>query len=490
MNTALYMRVSTMEQATEGYSLQSQKRKLLAYCEAMNWNVCNIYSDEGISGASITKRPAATQMLEDVKRGKIENVLIMKVDRLCRNTKDLLEIVDILKKYNVRLNAVDEKIDYTTDVGKMVLTMLGSFAEFERNRITQRMSEGRTQKVLNGIKSRAGVLLYGYDYIDGYYYKKPLEAMCINKAFNLALEHKSIHEIARIMAHDPSNANNNEWDCERVRRILRNPTYKGYTFTSFYKNGLHYNYDALMVKAANVDPIVDETTWDNVNNILRARNGKTQRKYSIEDFVFGDVAYCGVCGYKMYARNSKANGNSGKRRYYYRCQYKRKSYNLLDNVEKCPVNCVENSTAEKHFLKFFEDLEITPIKPNNTINTINDKELIQDINNQLKQLESKKLSLGKKFIEDLITADVYSQLNEEYNNETIALQEQLKQIENKKSAIIENIDYDTLLNIKVTLRDMWEIMTKSEKRNFITLHFEKVYITKTGITKVVFRKAN
>jgi hypothetical protein len=99
------------------------------------------------------------------------------------------------------------------------------------------MSEGRTQKVLSGIKSRAGVLLYGYDYIDGYYYKKPLEAICINKVFNLALEHKSIHEIARIMAHDTSNANNTEWDCERVRRILRNPTYKGYTFTSFYKNG-------------------------------------------------------------------------------------------------------------------------------------------------------------------------------------------------------------------------------------------------------------
>jgi hypothetical protein len=70
------------------------------------------------------------------------------------------------------------------------------------------------------------------------------------------------------------------------------------------------------------------------------------------------------------------------------------------------------------------------------------------------------------------------------------MKEQLKQIENKKSAIIENLDYDTLLNIKVTLRDMWEIMSKSEKRNFITLHFEKVYITKTGITKVVFRKAN
>lgn len=98
--------------------------------------------------------------------------------------------------------------------------------------------------------------------------------------------------------------------------------------------------------------------------------------------------------------------------------------------------------------------------------------------------------LSKKFVEDLISADTYSQINNEYTNEYTLLENELNNLENKKSAIIENFDYDTLLNIKVTLRDMWGIMTKSEKRNFITLHFEKVYITKNCITKVVFRKAN
>lgn len=489
MKTALYMRVSTMEQATEGYSLASQKRKLLAYCEAMNWSVYKIYSDEGISGASITKRPAATQMLKDVKNGEIENVLIMKVDRLCRNTKDLLEIVDILKKYNVRLNAVDEKIDYTTDVGKMVLTLLGSFAEFERNRITQRMKDGRQQKVLTGIKSKSGVLLYGYDYIDGRYIAKPLEAKAIKAVFELALKNHSIHEIARIMAHSPElNADNSYWETEKVRRILRNPTYKGFTFTSFYSNGRHYNYNAIMCKASNVEPIVDEYTWNAVNKILQARFSTTQRKYSIDDFAFGDVAYCGVCGHKLYARNAKGNGNNAKRRYYYRCYDKKTRYNLDNTIQKCPVSSIENSTAERNFLNYFENLELTPVKPNEL--TVDETKLIEEIKVKLKQLEKKRNSLSKKFIEDLITAETYSQFNNEYTNEYTLLENELNNLANKKSATAENIDYDTILNFKIKLRDMWEIMTKSEKRNFITIHFEKVYITKNCITKVVFRKAN
>lgn len=484
MKTALYMRVSTLEQVQEGYSLQSQKRKLIAYCEAMGWSVYKIYADEGISGASIKKRPAVLQMINDIKNGEIENVLIVKVDRLCRNTKELLEIVDILNKHNVRLNAVDEKIDYTTDVGKMVLTMLGSFAEFERNRITQRFKEGRQQKVMQGIKSKSGKVLYGYKYENNYYHALPLESEVIRKIYELALENKSIHEIARIIGTNPHyNYNNIEWNTDRVRRILKNPTYKGYTFTAFFKNGRHINYDALQVKATNIDPIVDEITWDKVNTILRSRVGSTQRKFSIDDFAFGDVAYCGVCGKKMYARNTKSKNN--KRRYYYRCYYKRQSVNLDDSVKACPVCCVENSTAERLFLEYFHDLTITPIKPTSSVDT-DDNKTIQEIQRQLNAIELKRISLSKKFVEELISTDVYSQLNQEYNQEYENLTTRLNLLQNKKSATA-NIDYDTLLKLKVSLKEMWGLMNTSEKRTFITLHFEKVYITKERITKVVFR---
>ena len=89
MRTALYMRVSTEEQAKEGYSLPSQKRKLMAYCDAHDWSIVAIYTDEGISAKNIDDRPQAKQLLEDAKNNLFENILILKVDRLARNTRKL-----------------------------------------------------------------------------------------------------------------------------------------------------------------------------------------------------------------------------------------------------------------------------------------------------------------------------------------------------------------------------------------------------------------
>ena len=485
MKTALYMRVSTLEQVQEGFSLQSQKRKLIAYCEAMGWTVSNIYADEGISGASISKRPSCSQMLADIKNGMFENVLIVKVDRLCRNTKELLEIVEILQKYNVRLNAVDEKIDYTTDVGKMVLTMLGSFAEFERNRITQRFKEGRTQKVLQGIKSKTSSPLFGYNYENSHYIINHSEAKIVKKVFELALNNVSFHEIARRISADPNyNTKNIVWNPDKVRRILRNPTYKGCTYNGYFCHDNTVNYDALIVKAVNVEQIISDEDWNNINAILKSRQGSHTRKFSLNDFTFGDVAYCGVCGKKMYAKNSKERGD--KRRYYYRCNNKGKNFNLNGSFNPCPVCCIENSKAEKLFLQYFEDVIIAPKKPVEIVE--DDSKKIIEIEKELKLLDYKKMSLSKKFIDDLITPDIYFSLNAEFNEQSKSLQDELELLKNKKSATVQ--DHDTLLNLKVPLRDLWAVMSKEEKRKFITVHFEKVYITKNGITNVEFRKTS
>lgn len=86
----------------------------------------------------------------------------------------------------------------------------------------------------------------------------------------------------------------------------------------------------------------------------------------------------------------------------------------------------------------------------------------------------------------MITSDVYSQLNAEFNKQHEELTTALNVLQNKKSATAK-IDYDTILQLKVSLKELWSLMTTSEKRAFITLHFEKVYITKDCITNVVFR---
>ena len=119
MKAAIYARVSTLEQATEGYSIGVQKEKLAAYANAQGYTVSDIYSDEGFSGKDL-KRPAMEKLLADVKQGKIGIVLIHKLDRLSRHVRDVLDLVELFDKYNVVLYSLSENFDRSEErrVGK------------------------------------------------------------------------------------------------------------------------------------------------------------------------------------------------------------------------------------------------------------------------------------------------------------------------------------------------------------------------------------
>ena len=95
METGIYVRVSTEEQAQEGFSIRAQIQKLKDYARIKEWSVFKIYADEGISGKNVTERPAINEMIADIKAGQVKNVLVFKIDRLTRSTKDLIYLVDL-----------------------------------------------------------------------------------------------------------------------------------------------------------------------------------------------------------------------------------------------------------------------------------------------------------------------------------------------------------------------------------------------------------
>jgi site-specific DNA recombinase len=138
MKTGIYVRVSTEEQAKEGFSIRAQQEKLTSYAKVMEWDIYKIYSDEGISGKNITDRPAINEMISDIKSKKIENVLVFKVDRLTRSTKDLSELLELFKEYDCAFNSLMESIDTQSASGRMFLKIIGIFAEFERENIVER----------------------------------------------------------------------------------------------------------------------------------------------------------------------------------------------------------------------------------------------------------------------------------------------------------------------------------------------------------------
>jgi len=226
--TALYIRVSTQKQADEGFSLAAQRKELDAYCLALGWNVCDqhIYIDAGISGKS-DDRPAFQAMMQAAKAGQIQRIVALKLDRIARNLKNLLQTVDELKACHCALVVKKESFDTSTPQGMFVLQMLGAVSELERSMISERVSSGRVEKATQG-----GFLgapqVFGYVYSDSDFTVNEGEAATVRSIFDLFLAGKSLNAIAKHLNESgAATKKGGSWYPVTVSKIIANGRYAG-----------------------------------------------------------------------------------------------------------------------------------------------------------------------------------------------------------------------------------------------------------------------
>lgn len=180
----VYTRVSTQEQAAEGYSIEEQERLCKAGLESKGWEYVGTYSDPGISGRTMN-RPGLQQMIEDIKAGKIEAVVIYKLDRLSRKQRDTMTIIeDIFLKNEVALVSLNETLDTTTPWGRAMIGILSSFNQMESENIQARTEMGRKAKVTEGGYA-GGKPPIGYRAQDGNLVIVPEEAEIVRLVFDL-----------------------------------------------------------------------------------------------------------------------------------------------------------------------------------------------------------------------------------------------------------------------------------------------------------------
>ena len=129
---AIYARVSTTEQAEEGYSIDEQIRVLHEYCEQHDYVVYEQYVDRGISGKNITGRPAVQRLLLDAELKKFDIVIVWKMNRLARKSLDLMTIVEKLNQKNIGFRSYTENYETETSSGKLQFQMMAAIAEYER----------------------------------------------------------------------------------------------------------------------------------------------------------------------------------------------------------------------------------------------------------------------------------------------------------------------------------------------------------------------
>jgi site-specific DNA recombinase len=254
VRAALYTRVSTEDQAKEGFSLDAQLNKLKAYCTARDWNIAGEYIDDGYSGRNI-RRPAYSRLIDQMEKWDV--LLVIKMDRIHRNSKNFMLMMEELKKHNKEFVSMTESLDTSTAMGRFVMDIIQRIAQLESEQIGERVYIGMEQKArVNG--GHLGFNIpYGYDYRDGDLIINKRESKIVAEIFDQYEQGRSMAQIAQDLneKHIPTKMNRT-WGRQTISNILKNPTYYG-TF-----HWEKYEHDKVF------PAIIKEKQFKNIQNII------------------------------------------------------------------------------------------------------------------------------------------------------------------------------------------------------------------------------
>ncbi|MCK5772573.1 MAG: recombinase family protein [Thermoplasmata archaeon] len=259
IRAAIYCRVSTEDQAKEGYSLSAQEDRLKSYCNAKEWIIEKLYIDDGYSGRT-DDRPAYSMMMEEKDQWDV--MVVLKMDRIHRNSKNFTLMMEGLKREGKEFTSMQESFDTTTAMGRFVMDIIQRIAQLESEQIGERVYIGMRQKAIEG----KGIL--GFNIPFGYCRENEELIVNIGEAENVKLMFRSymsgdsLRGICRILEEKSIQTKKGSlhWDPKTVSRILSNPIYCGYLKWED------------VIYPSNLDSIIDEEIFKEVQILLHGTN--------------------------------------------------------------------------------------------------------------------------------------------------------------------------------------------------------------------------
>lgn len=421
-----YVRMSTDKQ---DYSIESQKRTIKEYAKKNNYSIIKYFEDKGISGREAEKRPAFMEMIEESKKNYFDYVLIYDSSRFARNLEQSLIYKSILKKNNVNLISITEPI-LDDDSQLIADALFGAMNEMYSRKLSKVVKRGMTEKALKG--EYISCAPYGYFKPKN----KPLviiekEANIVKEIFKQFLNGKSTYAIAKnLNENNIKTKKGNNIDTRFIKKILTNPTYKGYYKFQTDKK--------IILNKSNHIPIIDENTFDNVqvlfNNNKKRLNSKNKPLEYNKHWLVGLIK-CTYCNntfvYAKYYNNRQNRFRCGG----YTC-------GKCDSSFSIGIYDIENIVLE-NIKKTFPNI-IYKIKNNND-NNEKKYNILKDIEKYKKALEKAKNA----YLLEIDTLEEYSQNKTFFSKKIKELEEQC--IKLNDTNIIEEI---SILNILIGNYDM------------------------------------
>ena len=494
---AIYARVSTTEQAEEGYSIDEQIRVLKGFCEKEGYVVYEEYIDRGISGKNISGRPAVQKLLEDAENKKFDIVLVWKMNRLARKMVDLMNIVELLNQKNIAFRSYTEKYETETPTGKLQFQMMAAIAEYERNNIAENVKMGMVARAKEG-RWNGGQIL-GYDVVATFNENKKRKdthliineneanvVRCIFQMYTSGHGYKAIANCINKKGYQTKKGKT--FSLNAIKTIVTNPTYAGYIrynvrrdWNEKRRNNINPN---PVIQKGEHEPIISEEMWQVAKNVYESRSCKPNRVHDGE-FPLTGIMRCPVCGAGMVIGRTTNKLKDGTKRVleYYVCGAWKNKGTLV-----CRSNGIRTEYADSFVLDKLQRL----MKGDKLI-----KELVKSVNSrnekmfaplqkeydgyakQIKNLEQKMAKTFDAYTEELISKEMYmikaKQLEEQIEELNLLIEPLRKQIQGNPT--IKSVSYETIKEVLMNFSKAFQnALTREQRKRLLHLIIHKITI--------------
>lgn len=425
----LYCRVSTDEQVREGYSLESQERRLKMYAESMGWLVNKCYIDGGYSGKNL-ERPGIQSVIMDAKQKKIGKVVVAMLDRLSRSQKDTMHLIeDVFLANGVDFVSMHETLDTSTPVGRAMIGVLAVFAQLERDQITERLSNGRSERVKSGLFRGGGKIPIGYRYIPekNQLVIEPEEAQAVRDIYERFNAGETLGSIARYLR-DERKADRITFSPSHVARIIENPIYIG-----------KMRWNGEVIDMTDPVPIVSEETYNQAMKRRAATKLESKSQTSkVGVTLLSGMIWCGVCGHRFSWRDDPKIRENWKRRY---CCASRQSSSRRNGVEPCRNKTIPCADLDALILSEVRQLATDRSLLDDAQKNQNTKKIeLESIEKRLVEIDKQLNRLIDLYMIGTVDAAQISKRTKSLNEERDRLSNRLEELNSEETESFDDFD--------------------------------------------------
>ena len=475
----LYPRVSTEDQSRFGHSLDEQEDRLKKLCEFKDYEIYKVYREEGVS-AKDTNRPKFKEMIQDMKDGKINKIVVYKLDRLTRSIQDLENICKMLEEYNCDLESVAEEINTGNANGKFFIRMLTILAQLEIERTSERTKFGLIGAAKKGHISGQPALGYTKKDKSKKLVIDELESDVVKRIFSIYLEGSSVCHICEIF--NEENVLNKHWATTTVDKILSNKIYIG-----SIEHGKRDKKNTQIFEDV-VPAIIDKTTFE----CVQKRKEKNLKNYKRKrPYIFMQKILCPKC-HKIMGGESSTSG-TGDKHIYYNCN--------------CCKRRISEKKIESELMKFLNDMLDFFLIIDNSFKP----SMYRDIDEEITKYEKLKKDLNDKITrikQEFMNGEIAAK---SFEKELHYLEKEIKNIEIKIAELKDlkqnnehKQDVELFFNMKeleklklkseyVKEHSLWSKLSQEQKQYIINKYIDEIEINSDNnhnisILNIIFNK--